>query len=198
MTCKPPHVVVVAGPNGAGKSTVAPLLLKGALGVSEFVNMDVIAEGLSAFEPERVSLTAGKIMLARLRELARQRVSFAFETTLASRSFVPWIRSLISEGYRFHVLFLWLPNADYAVARVAGRIRMGGHSVPEDTIRRRYESGLRNFFTLYRPLSTIWRVYDNSGRPLPRLIAAGAGGRTTKVTDRPLRDSIRRGLNGES
>jgi predicted ABC-type ATPase len=99
--------------------------------------MDVIAEGLSAFEPERVSLTAGKIMLARLRELARQRVSFAFETTLASRSFMPWIRSLISDGYRFHVLFLWLPNADYAVARVAGRIHMGGHSVPEETIRER-------------------------------------------------------------
>jgi predicted ABC-type ATPase len=173
------------------------LLLKGARGVSEFVNMDVIAEGLSAFEPERVSLTAGKIMLTRLRELGRQRVSFAFETTLASRSFLPWIKELIGEGYRFHLLFLWLPSADLAVNRVAGRVRMGGHNVPEDVIRRRYRAGLRNFFELYRPVGTIWRMYDSSRGPLPRLIAAGRGARTTKVISRSVWDRIRRGMDDE-
>jgi len=198
MARKPPHVIILAGPNGAGKSTDAPILLKGALGVSEFVNMDVIAEGLSAFEPERVSLTAGKIMLSRLRKLAGDRVSFAFETTLASRSFLPWIEGLIEKGYRFHLLFLWLPSADLAVDRVAGRVRMGGHDVSEKTIRRRYESGLRNFFALYRPLSTIWRMYDNSRGPSPRLIAAGKGATTSRVVDRRIWDQIRRGLNDES
>lgn len=198
MPQQPPHIVILAGPNGAGKSTAAPILLKGALDVAEFVNMDVIAEGLSAFEPERVSLTAGKIMLTRLRELARQRASFAFETTLASRSFLPWIKGLIEDGYRFHLLFLWLPSANYAVDRVAGRVRMGGHSVPEGTVRRRYESGLRNFFELYRSLSTIWRLYDNSRGMSPRLIAAGKGSDTTKVADPRLWEKIRQGFTDES
>src|ERR1044071_7909514 len=94
-----PTVVILAGPNGAGKSTVAPALLRGALAVHEFVNADVIARGLSAFDPESVAIAAGRIMIARLRELARQRASFAFETTLASRSFAPWLRGLSSDGY---------------------------------------------------------------------------------------------------
>ena len=84
-----PSIIVIGGPNGAGKSTTAPALLKGVLGVTEFVNADAIAQGLSAFEPEKVALTAGKIMLTRLKELAAQRQNFAFETTLASRTFAP-------------------------------------------------------------------------------------------------------------
>lgn len=159
--------------------------------------MDVIAEGLSAFEPERVSLAAGKVMLSRLHKLAGDRVSFAFETTLASRTFVPWIEGLLDSGYRFHLLFLWLPSPDFAVDRVAGRVRMGGHDVPEKTIRRRYASGLKNFFALYRPLATIWRMYDNSRGPSPRLIAAGRGATTSKVVNRRIWDEIRRGFNDE-
>lgn len=94
-----PSVVILAGPNGAGKSTVAPALLQGALAVDEFVNADVIAQGLSAFEPDRVAIAAGRIMLARLNELAAQRVDFGFETTLATRSFAPWLRGLRQSGY---------------------------------------------------------------------------------------------------
>jgi predicted ABC-type ATPase len=119
-------VIVLAGPNGAGKSTAAPYLLRGALGVTEFVNADVIAQGLSAFAPEAVAVAAGRIMLARLRELASKRVSFAFETTLASRSFAPWLASVVAGGYSFHLLYLWLPSADLAVSRVADRVRFGG------------------------------------------------------------------------
>jgi len=99
-----PRVIIVSGPNGSGKSTVAPRVLHGGLHVNEFVNADVIARGLSAFEPERVALAAGKIMLARLHELADARENFAFETTLASRSFAPWIKSLLGTGYRVHLL----------------------------------------------------------------------------------------------
>ncbi len=197
MPPRSPSVVVLAGPNGAGKSTAAPLLLKGALGVTEFVNADVIARGLSGFQPEGVAIGAGRIMLARLRELARQRASFAFESTLASRLLAPWILRLVKDGYKFHLVFLWLPSADFAVARVADRVRMGGHGVPEDTIRRRYESGLRNFFRLYRPLTTTWRMYDNAGCLPPTLVACGSGRATARIVDGAKWDLIRRGQSDE-
>jgi len=172
---EPPSVVVLAGPNGAGKSTAAPALLRGRLAVGHFVNADEIARGLSAFEPESVAVPAGRIMLTRLKELARDRRNFAFETTLATRSFAPWIRSLSEAGYEFHLVFLWLPSADLAVARVADRVVQGGHHVPEEVIRRRHAAGMRNFQDLYRPLSTSWQVYDNSRRTRLRSIARGAG-----------------------
>jgi predicted ABC-type ATPase len=163
-------VVILAGPNGAGKSTVAPALLQGALAVNEFVNADVIASGISAFDPGSAAIAAGRVMLTRLRELAAQRVSFAFETTLASRSFAPWLRRLRASGYEIHLLFLWLPSADFALDRVAERVRAGGHDVPAETVRRRYRVGLRNFFHLYEPLVSGWVLYDSSG-PRPRLVA---------------------------
>ena len=134
----------------------------------------MIAQGLSAFQPESTAFHAGRIMLERLHHLAKERIDFAFETTLASRTFVHWINDLRQVGYVFHLVFLWLPSADFAVARVAERVRMGGHNVPEETIRRRYHAGLRNFFKLYRPLTESWRFYDNSGPEGPRLIAAGS------------------------
>jgi len=149
MSEENPHVIVIAGPNGAGKSTTAPMLLKGTLGVTEFVNADVIAQGLSAFQPESAAFHAGRVMLERLHYLAKERVDFAFETTVASRSFAPWIAKLKQSGYTFHLVFLWLPSADFAVARVAERVRMGGHDVPEETIRRRYKkvSGTSSGYT---------------------------------------------------
>ncbi len=179
-----PSLVVLAGPNGAGKSTLAPRLLKGALGVSEFVDADVIARGISGFDPERAAFAAGRVMLARLRALAERRVSFGFETTLASRSFSPWIARLKRAGYEVHLVFLALPAAEVAVRRVAERVRMGGHSVPKATVRRRYRAGLQNFFGLYRVLTTSWRVYDNSGAAAPRLVAAGRADVVTRITDR--------------
>ncbi len=178
-----PHVIVIGGPNGVGKSTAAPLVLQGALQVDEFVNADTIAKGLSAFEPDRVALAAGRIMLGRLQELADSRANFAFETTLASRSFAPWIKGLIEAGYEFHLVYYWLPNAEAAVARVQGRVRDGGHAVPEETIRRRYSRGLTNFFKLYQPLAKHWRVYNNSDVGGPQLIAEGEGTQTEVVLD---------------
>ena len=184
MAEPPPSVVVLAGPNGAGKSTLAPDLLQGALAVTEFVDADVIARGLSAFDPTSAGIAAGRVMLKRLQELAHQRVSFAFETTLASRSFAPWLQRLTRVGYQFHLVFLWLPSADFAVARVADRVRLGGHDVPEETIRRRYAAGMRNFFGLYRPMATSWRVYDSSTGPAPRLVAYGRGRKVSGIRDR--------------
>jgi len=128
-----------------------------------------------------------------LQELAERRTSFAFETTLASRSFAPRIRELIQTGYQFHLLFLWLPSADFAVQRVADRVRLGGHGVPEALIRRRYAAGLRNFFSLYQPLATTWRVYDNSGDAGFRFIAAGQQVSVTQIDDAELWENLRRG-----
>jgi predicted ABC-type ATPase len=181
MTESNPNVIVLAGPNGAGKSTAAPSLLQDLLEVGEFVNADVIAQGLAAFDPDSVAFEAGTIMHARLRKLAENRRDFAFETTLASRSLAPWLRDLVASQYSFHLLFLWLPSADFAVARVADRVRLGGHNVPEGTIRRRYQRGLRNFFELYQLLATTWRVYDNSDEFGIRLIAAGEGTKVTRI-----------------
>jgi predicted ABC-type ATPase len=176
----PPRVVVLAGPNGAGKSTAAPRLLRDTLAVDEFVNADVIAQGISGFNSSAATLAAGRIMLERLKELAMARATFAFETTLASRTFAPWLKELIAGGYQLQLVFLWLPNAEMAIARVQERVRMGGHDVPENVIRRRYQAGLHNFFRLYQPLAASWRFLDNTVVGEPSLIAAGV--RTTVVT----------------
>ncbi|MBL8182457.1 MAG: AAA family ATPase [Blastocatellia bacterium] len=157
-----PNVVVIAGPNGAGKSTLAPALLRDTLNIREFVNADTIAEGLSAFAPEDASFDAGRVMLGRLRDLAAEEKDFAFETTLASRFYAGWLKELQEHGYEVSLVFLWLESVDIAVQRVAARVRAGGHSVPEDTIRRRYERGLKNLFDLYIPVANSWRVFHGS------------------------------------
>lgn len=180
-----PHVVVLAGPNGAGKSTTAPVLLRGKLGVDEFVNADTIARGLSAFAPEGVAIDAGRVMLRRLEQLAAQQRDFAFETTLASRTFAPRIARWMQTGYAFHLVFLWLPNAEFALARVRERVQVGGHDVPEVTVRRRYTRGLINFFALYQPVATTWRFYDNS-QARPRLVARSDRSGRSVVSDAEL------------
>lgn len=187
-----PHVIIIAGPNGAGKSTAAPALLTGVLGVDEFVNADAIALGLSAFRPQYAALTAGKIMLRRLHELADSRTDFAFESTLSGRTYAPWLTRLRHGGYHVHILYLWLSSPELAVARVATRVSLGGHNVPEADIRRRYAIGLRNFFALYRSLTASWQMLDNSRATHPRLVAMGRGSQTTKIHDQDCWDRIRR------
>ncbi len=185
-----PLVVVIAGPNGAGKSTSAPRLLQGALAVHEFVNADSIAFGLSAFRPDSVAFAAGRLMLKRMRALAAARADFAFETTLASRTFAPWLRRLRGDGYHVHVAMLTLPTADLAVARVATRVRLGGHSVPEEVVRRRFEAGLQNFFSLYREIAQSWQVLDGAYSEGPKSIASGSGRRTIDVQAETTWDTL--------
>jgi predicted ABC-type ATPase len=155
-----PNLFILAGPNGAGKSTSAPGILVGERRVDEFVNADVIArdQGLS-------DVTAGRQTLARLEALVTARRDLAFETTLASRMLLPRIQSMQAAGYSFHLTFFWLPGADMAVERVAKRVASGGHSIPEDVIRRRYERGLDNFFNAYSPVADSWLMVNNTSRP---------------------------------
>jgi len=130
-------------------------------------------------------MKAARIMLERLEALAIERADFAFETTLASRSFAPWLRARIDSGYEFHLFhlfYLWLSNAEAAIARVASRVRAGGHDIPEHTIRRRYQRGIRNLFDLYMPIATRWTVLNAAG-PLPTPISGGGLGSPIEVLD---------------
>ncbi|MFA6043809.1 MAG: AAA family ATPase [Phycisphaerales bacterium] len=167
------NIFVIGGPNGAGKSTVAPHVLHRTLNIEDFVNADVIASGLSGFRPEAAAMQAGRVMLARLRELAAANAPFAFESTLASRTFAPWLQGLAAEGWKIHILYVWVGSPGICLARIKQRVRKGGHHVPDDVVRRRYQRSLSNFFTLYRPLAHQWQIYDNSSQPA-ELVAWGA------------------------
>src|SRR5438552_1785170 len=186
-----PRVVVIAGPNGAGKTTCAATLLPEGMDIRQFVNADTIAIGLSAFAPETAAIQAGRVMLDRLAELARERHSFAFETTLASRSFAPFLRRLKKEGYRLHLIYVWLRTPELAVQRVAARVSQGGHSVPESVVRRRYKRGLVNFLQIYRPLADSWVLCDNSGDG-PVVVARGIREVATEVLNQELYHEIER------
>jgi predicted ABC-type ATPase len=175
------NVIILSGSNGAGKSTAAPAVLVGALAVEEFVNADAIARGLSAFNPDAAALESGRVMLRRLDELAASGANFAFETTLASRSFAAKLEKWIAAGYFFHLYHFWLPSPEMSVARVAGRVYAGGHHIPAETIRRRYHAGLSNFFELYKPLAFSWKLFDNTNKSERQLIAAGSFRNETQV-----------------
>lgn len=186
-----PDVIVIAGPNGAGKSTLAPALLRDTIGVLEFVNADTIAEGLSAFAPEGASFDAGRVMLRRLRELAAEGKDFAFETTLASRFYAGWLKKLQGDkGYRVSVIFLWLREVDLAISRVEARVKLGGHSIPQDTIQRRYERSSKNFFELYMPLANAWRFFNAGTEPATEIARFNEIDGET-VFDQPLWNQIK-------
>jgi predicted ABC-type ATPase len=171
-----PSLYIVAGPNGAGKSTFARLYLPDYADCREFVNADLIAAGLSPFNPEGQAIQAGRLMLDRIASLARARIDFGFETTLAGRGWVPLLHGLRRQGYRLNLFFLWLPSPELAVNRVQERVRAGGHSVPEDVVRRRFARGIQNFFQIYEPLLNGWLILDNSVLP-PDLVVFSLEGR---------------------
>lgn len=165
-----PRVAVLGGINGAGKTTASQRILRDALRIPVFTNADAIARGLNAFDPESEAMKAGRIMLDHMREMVAARKSFAFETTLAARTYARWLAEMKRDGYEVHLFYYWLESADEAIQRVALRVKSGGHFVPDDTIRRRYSRSVRNFLELYRPVVTTWQVRDNT-HGASRLIA---------------------------
>jgi predicted ABC-type ATPase len=164
-----PHLYLIAGPNGAGKTTFASRFLPEFVSVRQFVNADLIASGMSPFAPESAAIEAGRLMLRRIDALARQKADFGIETTLASKTLQTRLRALKAASYQIHLAYLWLASPELAVARVQERVRQGGHSVPETTIRRRYFSGLRNLFNVYMSLADDWFIYDNSHTSLEKI-----------------------------
>ncbi|MBI4840796.1 MAG: AAA family ATPase [candidate division NC10 bacterium] len=165
-------IVIIAGPNGAGKTTFAREFLPHEAGCPDFVNMDLIASGLSPFDPQRAALRAGRLMLQEIHRRVRAGESFAFETTLSGRSYARMIPRWREVGYHVKLVFLSLPSVDLAVARVSARVAQGGHDIREQVIRRRFDAGLRNFEGVYRALVDSWVLYDNSG-PTPLPVASG-------------------------
>ena len=160
-----PNLYIIAGPNGAGKTTAAYNLLPEVLHCPNFVNADEIARGLSPFAPEAVSFQAGRIMLQRIDELLPQKVDFAIETTLSTRSYVQLVRRAQALGYRVHLIFFFLENEEQAIARVAQRVKNGGHGIPEEDIRRRFTRGIFNLINLYMPICDSVLVYNNMRTP---------------------------------
>lgn len=158
-----PRIIIIAGPNGAGKTTFAREFLPNEAGCPIFVNADLIAAGLSPFAPNSAAAQAGRVML---REIARHfaaRANFAFETTLSGRGYLRLIDQWQAAGYRVKLIFLQLASAEEAIARVAQRVKQGGHDIPEEVIRRRFLAGYRNFERLYAPKVDAWALYDNAG-----------------------------------
>jgi len=161
--------IIIAGPNGAGKTTFAREFLPKEGKCPVFVNADLIAAGLSPFKPEAAAIQAGRIFISQIDALAQERKDFAFETTLSGTAYLRKIQQWKKWGYVIHIIFLKLPDANFAIRRVNQRVRAGGHYIPENTVRRRFSAGWKNFLQLYRPLANTWAVYDNSNKQ-PRLI----------------------------
>lgn len=192
-----PEVFVLGGPNGAGKTTVAAALLPRKLQVDRFINADFIAKGLSPHAPETSAMEAGRSMLRRIRTLRDHGETFAFESTLASRSFVGFLRGCQRAGYIVHVIYVALESADLAVQRVKLRVERGGHDIPEAVVRRRYERSVNNLLQLYLPLADGWSVWDNSGDSFVSVAHRGENGEPSVVDPPRWRRLTKRGARNE-
>ncbi len=182
------NVYIIAGPNGAGKTTFAKKFLPKYVNCPHFVNADLIAQGLSPFSPRLVAIKAGKLVLEQIREFADRNVDFAFETTLAGKSYVRFLNELKNKGYAIRLFFLWIPNVDIALARIKERVADGGHDVPEQDVKRRFRRGLYNLFKLYSPILNSWMLFDNSSAN-PALIAEEKEGKLA-IAERELWNDI--------
>ena len=183
------NLYIVSGCNGAGKTTASYTVLPEILECREFVNADEIARGLSPFNAEGVAIEAGRLMLQRIEELLKEDVTFAIETTLATRSYVNLVKRAQRQGYRVNLLYFWLSSPELAMRRVAERVSKGGHDIPEEIIRRRYTAGINNLFKLFLPVVDYWSVYDNSLADRAK-IASGRLGQPVDIKNKELYDTI--------
>lgn len=183
-----PHLYVIAGPNGAGKTTFAREFLPRYAKCDEFVNMDLIAQGLAPFDPRTAALEAGRIMVKRLRSLMDQRHRFAFETTLAGQNHQRFFKEAQRVGYRITLYYLYLPSEGLALQRIRERVQRGGHDVPEIDVRRRFKRSLTNVLKVYRKIVDSFVLFDNAGSA-PILVAHEEAGRF-KVWNLPSWEKI--------
>ncbi|ACT95684.1 conserved hypothetical protein [Dyadobacter fermentans DSM 18053] len=156
------NLYIIAGCNGAGKTTASFTILPEIIECKEFVNADEIAKGISPFQPEKVAFEAGRIMLNRINDLLKSDESFAFETTLATRSYKSKIEEAKRQGYTATLIFFWLENVELAKERVRIRVSEGGHNIEPQVIERRYFKGIRNLFDIYLPIVDGAFIFDNS------------------------------------
>ena len=170
------NIYIIAGANGSGKTTFANKFLPDYVKCPNFVNSDLIAQGLSPFRPELAAMKAGRLVIEQIRDLAKKNLDFAFETTLSGRSHISFLTKLRKTSYSAHLFFLWIPTVELALARVRERVADGGHDVPAADVRRRFHKGIYNLFRFYRPLLDSWMLFDNSSAK-PSLIAREKAGK---------------------
>ena len=182
------NVYIIAGPNGSGKTTFAKKFLPDYVNCPNFVNADLIAQGLAPFDPRTAAIKAGKLVLQQIHEFAARGVDFAFETTLSGKTYLGLLKQLREKGYARHLFFLWVPSPELAIARIKDRVKEGGHDVPDEDVRRRFSRGIHNFFKLYETLFDSWTVFDNSGTK-PILIAKRRNGHR-EIFDEELFKSV--------
>ena len=183
------NLYIIGGCNGAGKTTASYTVLPEILHCREFVNADEIARGLSPFNPEGMAIQAGRLMLKRIEELLSRNETFSIETTLATRSYINLVHRAQAKGYRVNLIFFWLRTPELAIQRVAERVQHGGHSIPEDIIRRRYVTGINHLFHLFITEVDYWGIYDNSEQPRKK-IASGSKGNGLDIFNEELYQSI--------
>lgn len=169
------NVYVIAGPNGSGKTTFAMKFMPEYVKCTNFINADLIAKGLAPFDPERAALKAGKLVLQQIQDYSHQGADFGFETTLSGRSYYTTLKRLKDAGYHLHLFFLWIPSPELALARIKERVTGGGHNIPAEDVKRRFDRGLRNLFGFYDGIFDTWMLFDNSGIK-PSLIAENING----------------------
>jgi predicted ABC-type ATPase len=185
-----PRLYIVSGCNGAGKTTASYTMLPEMLECSEFVNSDEFAKGLSPFRPERASIQASRYMIMKIRYLLKKKSDFAIETTLATRTLLKTVHMAQNAGYTVTVLYFWLNSPELAIERVQARVEAGGHNIPEETIRRRYQVGIDYFFHYYSPICERWILADNSQIPF-RVIAEGSKSDLINIKDEETYEKIR-------
>lgn len=183
-----PNLYVIAGPNGAGKTTFAHKFLPQYVECLDFVNADLIAGGLSPFDPEKAAIQAGRLMLEQIHSFGKRRLDFGFETTLSGKTYVKLLKDLKKKGYLIHLFFLWISNVKLALERIELRVRNGGHHIPKDIVLRRFDRSLPNFFRFYQPLADSWVIFDNS-KDIPKMIAFEESGKL-EILDQDLFDII--------
>jgi predicted ABC-type ATPase len=179
------EIVLIGGPNGAGKTTAARVLLKEFFHLRDYLNADEIAREIAPLNVESAALAAGRQLIEKMREFVRDSDSFAIETTCSGKSYLKLLKECQTTGWRIVLLYLWVPSPEYSIARVARRVSQGGHHIPDDVIRRRYQAGLWNMRHLYLPLADDARIYDNRDGAL-RLIARRAPGSFLKIADEEI------------
>jgi predicted ABC-type ATPase len=161
-------IYIIAGPNGAGKTTFAQKFLPYYAHCPNFVNSDLIAQGLAPFSPQKAAIKAGKLVLEQIHDYAKQQLDFAFETTLAGKTYFSMLRKFKENGYKLHLFFLWIPDTKLAIARINSRVAEGGHNVPAEDVKRRFKRSIYNLFNLYLPILDSWILFNNTGnQPLP-------------------------------
>ena len=185
-----PRLYIISGCNGAGKTTASYSLLPEMLDCKEFVNSDEFAKGLSPFDPSKAAIQASKYMLMKINYLLKRQADFAIETTLATRTLYKTLKKAQAAGYSVTLLYFWLKSPDLAISRVKARVESGGHDIPEETIIRRYHTGIYYFFNLYAPICERWILADNSQIPF-RVIADGSKDEVINIKDQQTYDIIK-------